>query len=470
MGKKAFIGISLLVLGILLGLVINRYAERIWPHGARGIGASANAGAVASVRTVGRLPEGFAELARAMNPSVVSVAATGGSEALGSGVVISATGHVVTSAHLVAGADALKVGLNDGQTFSATLIGLDTRTDLAVLKFPAPAGSVPLGWADSDKARVGEYVLAVGNPFGLEHTVTMGIISAKGRAKVGMAADEDFIQTDAGINPGNSGGPLVDASGSVVGIVTGAYSQAGAYPGIGFAVPSNLARAVTDALVRDGRMLRGWIGATVQDLTPELAMMFDYRTPEQGRGVLISDVVPGGPAGLAGLRRGDIIIKMGEHTVDSASGFGTMMAQAKADQKYTVTLYRDGKQWRTGLAVAQAPNESEPRFQTEKSTMLQPPEAMWGVTVVQLTEEISRQLGLRADDRYGVVVSSLVKGSASERAGLRRGDVIQRIGERRIATPGDFGRAVSSLKSSEPALLFVNRGAGGMFYLIVSAS
>ena len=264
MGKKLFILALLVALGVTLGFVAVRYKDYVMPYiNSRMNTAKAMPEAPQRPSHSGQVD--FAALLRKVGPSVVSVSAmvaepdSAGAkgrpyEELGSGVVVSAQGHVATSAHLVTGAETLTVTLGDRGAFGAQVVGLDSLTDLAALKLDSPPLELsPLAWADSDRALTGDFVLAIGNPFGLEHSVTLGIISARGRAKVG-GVDEEFIQTDAAINPGNSGGPLIDSAGAVLGIVTGAYPQSGAYPGIGFAVPSNTARPVIEALIREGRV------------------------------------------------------------------------------------------------------------------------------------------------------------------------------------------------------------------------
>lgn len=477
MGKKIFIAAAVLALGVILGLIAVRYKDRVMParHAFNKAAPSIESQQPASTKPLTE----FAAIVRATGPSVVSISAMGSSyegsgakgrpyEELGAGVAVSASGHVATSAHLVSGAESITVTTADRRAYAARIVGVDAQTDLAVIKFDGPVTAA--SWADSDRAHVGDYVLAVGNPFGLEQTVTLGIISARGRARIGTV-EEEFIQTDAAINPGNSGGPLLDASGAVVGMVTGAYPQTGAYPGIGFAVPSNTARLVVDALVREGRLRRGWIGAQAQDLTPELAGPLGYKPPDAPSGVVLTDITPGGPAHGAGLQRGDIIVTFGDAKLESSSALGLMVAQAAAGTKQAVTLYRGGRKYSAELQIAQSPDlaagAASERGQQERRTGGGP---MWGVAVVQLTEDIARQLGLRAEDRYGVVIASVAEGSPAARAGLKRGDVIQSVAERKVSSTSEFTRATATIKSSAPVLLFINRGATGMFYAVLSAS
>ncbi len=258
---------------------------------------------------------------------------------LGSGVIVQPNGIIVTNHHVVRQATEIKVLLADRTTYPAELIGTDPKTDLAVLKIEA--GDLPtIPWANSDGLEVGEYVLAVGNPFGLNQTVTLGIVSAVGRAQMGIAEYEDFIQTDAAINPGNSGGALVNTRGELVGISTAIFSRSGGSMGIGFAVPSNMARAILDQLVSTGEVVRGWLGVSIQELTPKLATQFGVAEP---KGVLVSDIIEGSPAEQAGLRRGDIIVRFDEKSIDDATQLKNVVAATEVGKRITVTLIRDAK-------------------------------------------------------------------------------------------------------------------------------
>lgn len=258
---------------------------------------------------------------------------------LGSGVIVQPNGIIVTNHHVVRQATEIQVLLADRTTYPAELIGTDPKTDLAVLKIEAR--NLPtIPWANSDGLEVGEYVLAVGNPFGLNQTVTLGIVSAVGRARMGIAEYEDFIQTDAAINPGNSGGALVNTRGELVGISTAIFSRSGGSMGIGFAVPSNMARAILDQLVSTGEVVRGWLGVSIQELTPKLATQFGVA---EHKGVLVSDIIEGSPAEQAGLRRGDIIVRFDEKSIDDATQLKNVVAATEVGKRITVTLIRDEK-------------------------------------------------------------------------------------------------------------------------------
>jgi serine protease Do len=258
---------------------------------------------------------------------------------LGSGVIVAEDGYILTNNHVVSGATQVTVSLADKREFEAKVIGTDSKTDVALLKIDGTdLPVVPLG--NSDRARVGDIVLAIGNPFGIGQTVTMGIISATGRNHVGIAEYEDFIQTDAAINPGNSGGALVDIEGNLVGINTAIISRTGGYQGIGFAVPSNIVKAVMDAIVKHGRMIRGWLGVSVQEVTSQIASEFGLKKPG---GALIVEVSPRSPAAKAGLRRGDIIVRYGDKEIEEATALRNLIADTPINKKVALTIWRDKK-------------------------------------------------------------------------------------------------------------------------------
>ena len=258
---------------------------------------------------------------------------------LGSGVIVTADGYIITNNHVVSEATQVTVSLPDKREFEAKVIGTDPKTDVAILKIDGTdLPLIPL--ANSDTARVGDIVLAIGNPFGIGQTVTMGIISATGRNHVGIADYEDFIQTDAAINPGNSGGALVDIEGDLVGINTAIISRSGGYQGIGFAIPTNIAKVVLDAIVKHGKMIRGWLGISVQEVTSQIASEFGLKKPG---GALIVEVSPRSPAAKAGLRRGDIIVRYGDDAIEEATSLKNLIADTPINKKVTLTVWREGK-------------------------------------------------------------------------------------------------------------------------------
>ncbi len=384
-------------------------------------------------------------------------------QSLGSGVIVSSDGYIVTNNHVVEKADEIKVTLFDKRTFKAKLIGSDPKTDIAVIKIDGGKLST-IPWGDSDRLQVGEFVLAVGNPFGLSHTVTMGIISAVGRADVGIAEYEDFIQTDAAINPGNSGGPLVNINGELIGINTAIFSKTGGYQGIGFAVPSNMVRRVMDQLIKEGKVTRGWLGVVIQELTPEMAQKFGLRSTE---GVLVSDVTKGSPAHKAGIVRGDVIIEFNNKKVVDVAQLRNMVAQTKAGSVVSIKLLRGNKEITLNVTVMELPADVGETVPSSLDDINIPENALSGITVADLTPLIARQLGVGSEEK-GVVVVKIEHGSPADEAGIRKGDIIQEIDRQEIRNLNDFNKIISRLGVKDTVLLFINRG-GRKFYVTVQA-
>ena len=270
---------------------------------------------------------------------------------LGSGVIVNANGLIITNNHVVSKADDIRVVLSDKREFAAKLVGMDSKTDLAILRVDA-GGLQTIPWGDSDGLEVGELVLAVGNPFGLNQTVTMGIVSAVGRASMGIAEYEDFIQTDAAINPGNSGGALVNTRGELVGINTAIFSQSGGNMGIGFAVPSSMARSILDQLLKNGKVVRGWLGVSIQELSPELAQQFGV---PDAKGVLVSEVLDDSPAKRGGVERGDIIQQYEGKPIDSPTQLRNAVARTNIGKKVTIKVLREGRTKAVELTVVEQP-------------------------------------------------------------------------------------------------------------------
>jgi serine protease Do len=351
---------------------------------------------------------------------------------LGSGVIVDATGIIVTNDHVVAGAEEITVVLADRREFDARIIGADDRTDLAVLRVEAGRDLLPaLPIGDSDDVQVGDLVLAIGNPFGVGQTVTSGIVSALARTRVGIADLNFFIQTDAAINPGNSGGALVDLSGQLIGINTAIYSNTGGSLGIGFAVPSNMVRSVVAGLTGVGRLVRPWFGAWGQRVSAEMSATLGMERPA---GVIIEDVYPGGPAERAGIRVGDVVLAVGGHSIDDEDGLNYRIATLTVGSETDVTLWRRGRE--TSIAmIASAPPETPPREATELSG--QQPFA--GATVANLSPALAEELG-RHRFRPGVVIVSLRPASTAKRLGLRVGDQI-------LTVNGKLVTSVAALKS-----------------------
>ncbi len=381
---------------------------------------------------------------------------------LGSGVIVSADGYIVTNNHVVAKADEIKVLLSDKREFTGKVIGTDPRSDIAVIKINAKNLPV-LPWADSDKLEVGEYVLAIGNPFGLSQTVTMGIVSATGRANVGIADYEDFIQTDAAINPGNSGGALVNVRGELIGINTAIFSRSGGSMGVGFAVPANMARGVMESLVKSGKVVRGWLGVSIQEVTPQLAKQFGLTN---GKGALVNKVVSKSPAAAAGFQKGDVITAFNGKQIDNPSILRNAVAQTPVGQKVTVEVFRDRKSTKLEVKIAEQPKDIAQAGLEEGGV----PEgaqdsALAGMEVRTLTSDIARQLGL-SPNAAGVLVSDVASGSAAESAGVEQGDVIVEINHQPVRNINDYRRISSKLGKKAGALLLINRRGDELFLAI----
>lgn len=352
-------------------------------------------------------------------------------QGLGTGVILSEDGYLVTNHHVIADADEIKVTLSDKRQFSAEIVGSDRATDLAVLKIDAN-GLSAAHWGDSQYLEVGDWVIAIGSPFGLEQTVTAGIVSATGRANVGITDYEDFIQTDAAINPGNSGGPLVNLRGEVVGINTAIASRNGGNMGIGFAIPSDMAHTVIDKLIDYGQVERGFIGASIQDLSAGLAESFDYGSTE---GVLIGDLVVDGPAAKAGLKPGDIVQELDGEPMGSASQLRNAVASLPAGERATIKVFRDGesRDLEVEIEARESPTESTSGGSVSDRDL--------GLAVQTLTPEQSEQLGLDQDSK-GVVVTDVDPSSAAASVGVRPGDVITSVNGDSIERAKDFRKAV----------------------------
>jgi serine protease Do len=372
---------------------------------------------------------------------------------LGSGVIVSPDGYILTNNHVVKNADKIKVLLSDKREYDGKIIGTDPKTDLSVIKIDAEnLTSLILG--NSDKLKVGAIVLAVGNPFGLNQTITMGIVSAVGRANVGIADYEDFIQTDAAINPGNSGGALVNARGELIGINTAIFSTTGGYQGIGFAIPSNMARAVMDSLITKGKVIRGWLGVSIQGITPELAEQFDL---EKDFGTLIADVVEGSPAEKGGLLRGDVIIEFNGKEVNEPYNLRNMVSSTPPGNEVEFKVIRDGEIFTVPVMIDELPSE-------EQSSATEYKNALRGINVQELSPDIYRQLNL-PDKIRGVVITEIEPASPSE-SRLIPGDVILEINRRAISNLEDYETIVSKIKPDRDVLLLVFRRGSTIFVTV----
>jgi len=370
-------------------------------------------------------------------------------QSLGTGVVIDKEGFILTNNHVVEMADEIKVKLADEKEFLAKIIGRDQKTDLALIKIDSDKPLNPLPLGDSDSLEVGEWVVAIGNPFGLGNTVTAGIVSAKYR-QIGQSSYDNYIQTDASINPGNSGGPLLNTSGEVVGINTAIFSQSGGNIGIGFAIPINMAKDLLPQL-KKGKVVRGWLGVMIQKITPELKQKLDLKDE---KGALVADVTPGGPAEKAGIQRGDVIVTFNGKEIKEMSELPYVVASTPVGKSVAVEVLRKGQKKSFEIKIAELKDEKEAPVVTEAKPRL-------GMTVEDLTPELAKNFGL--SEAKGVVVVQVEDGSSSAEAGLRAGDVILEIDQSPVKDVKDFGRKIESYKAGDTVLILAKRRGATVF-------
>lgn len=378
----------------------------------------------------------------------------------GSGVIVSPDGYIVTNNHVVADAVDVEVILADRRQFKGKVVASDPKTDVAVVRIQATnLPTVP--WGDSGNLAVGDFVLAIGNPLGLSRTVTFGIVSAVGRADVGVADLEDFIQTDAPINPGNSGGALVNINGELVGINTAIASPTGGSVGVGFAVPSNMVRAAMQSLIKTGRVVRGFLGASTQDVTPLLGKIF--RLPDV-KGAIVTDVHAKGSAEKAGLKRGDVVERFDGRDVMDSGQLRNLIAASAIGSRHRLDVVRDGKLIQVELTIQEAPRErtKKPQSAAATATMTHP---LSGVVFDDVTPPLARQMGLTVNS--GVVVTDIEEGSLAESSGLQPGDVILELNRQPVANFSMFQRIADPLRPTDLALLLINR-QGTVLYLPIS--
>jgi serine protease Do len=368
---------------------------------------------------------------------------------LGSGVIIDPSGIALTNAHVVERATEIEVITVDGHKHKAKVVGADKKTDLAVLKLDDGTGTFPyIKLGDSDKVQVGDWVLAVGSPFGLQATVTAGIISAKAR-HIGQGPFDDFLQTDAAINPGNSGGPLVNMLGEVVGINTAIVAGG---TGIGFAIPSNMAKKIYTELLVKGKVTRGWLGVSIQPLTPELAKSFGAK---DDKGVLVSDVMPDSPAAKAGLQAGDILLEFEGKKLEGPSDLQRAVGLAAPGTTARAKVWRDRGEKALELKIGDAPDEREAAARAGRG------KSLLGLDVRPITPEVAKQLNLRSTE--GVVVVNVEDGSSAADAGVQRGDVVREINRQKIRGMADYERLTKDLKEGDRLTVLLQRGAMSLY-------
>jgi serine protease Do len=375
---------------------------------------------------------------------------------LGSGFIIDKEGYVVTNNHVIDGADKIKVKLNNDahDEYDAEIVGRDTNTDLALIRLKSAKNLPTLRFGDSDALKVGEWVVAIGSPFGLEHTVTKGIVSAKGRV-IGAGPYDDFIQTDASINPGNSGGPLLNMKGEVIGINTMIVASG---QGIGFAVPVNLAKNIISQLKSGGEVTRGWLGVAIQDLGPEIAEYYGIK--KEQKGVLITEVFPGDPADKAGIRAKDVVIEVNGKKVENARELTRMVADIGVGDTAPVKVLRDGKEMIFKVKIAKREDQKISALNNKPGK-----EDELGIRVSNMTPEIARRFNLKGKDGEGIIVTGVEDGSKAEEAGIQVGDLIKEVDRVSVSTVEEYEQAVDKIKKGD-TVQFLIRRANSAFMVI----
>jgi serine protease Do len=390
-------------------------------------------------------------------------------QSLGSGVIVDDDGIVLTNNHVVDSADEIKITLSDGREFDADLVGADPQSDVAVIKIKGrPSGLKPLAFGDSSSLRLADTVLAIGNPFGVGQTVTMGIVSATGRANLGIADYEDFIQTDAAINPGNSGGALLNVRGELVGINTAIASRTGGYQGVGFAIPSNMARTIMTSLKETGKVERGWLGVAIQPLDRELA---DAMGIDQAHGVLVADVTAGGPAKKAGILRGDVILSVDGREVRSTGELRNVVAANASGKTVTVSVMRNKQQQDIEVELGSvADNKEDPRARgrskDEPDARVSGKGLLGGIGVAEVSKQARQRYEIPDKVEAGALVTQVDPRSAAGRAGIAPGDVIIQVDQTPVDDPGDFRDLAGKVGDAKSALLLISRASGTIFVLV----
>ncbi len=440
---------------------------------------------VADSRLPGQLPD-FVTLAKKMRPIVVNISTTQVSEgrgpqqfgspfgdddpfndfwrrffggpsprgpqrqrSLGSGFIVDGDGSILTNNHVVENAQKILVKLSDDQEYEAKVIGRDSKTDIAVIKVNAKTNLMAATLGDSDRLEVGEWVVAIGNPFGLDSTVTSGIVSAKGR-HIGQGPYDNFIQTDASINPGNSGGPLINLRGEVIGMNTAIFSRTGGNIGIGFAIPINLVKELLPQLRGKGKVTRGYLGVLIQKVTPEIAESLGM---DKGYGALVANVSKDGPADKAGVKVGDVIVEFDGQPVKDSGDLPIIVARTPVEKKVRMKVLRDKKEVMLSVSVGELKDEQVAAAVPEKGEL--------GLTVQRVTPQIAESLGLEKAD--GVVVAAVEPGSAADEAGIRRGDIILEVDRKAIRTVDEYKKAVAGTSKGKGVLFLIRRGESTLF-------
>ena len=488
-GNFTFKGVALVALvSLLIGLGISGSFDWLSPSRAVNlVGEAANP----EPRPASQLPD-FVSLSKKMRPVVVNISSTQVSESrgqqgpqdfgspfgeddpfndfwrrffggpggqmprgpqrqrsLGSGFIIDRDGSILTNNHVVENAQKIVVKLANEQEYEAKIIGRDPKTDIAIIKIDAKTDLNAASLGDSDRLEVGEWVVAIGNPFGLDSTVTSGIVSAKGR-HIGQGPYDNFIQTDASINPGNSGGPLINLRGEVVGINTAIFSRTGGNMGIGFAIPVNLVKELLPQLRGKGKVTRGYLGVLIQKVTPEIAESLGM---DSGRGALVANVSKDGPAEKAGVRVGDVIVEFDGKEIKDSGDLPIIVARTPVDTKSSLKVLRDKKEVTLSVRVGELKDEEVVASAPEKGEL--------GLTVQRLTPQVAESLGLEKTE--GVVVSAVEPGSAADEAGIRRGDVIVEVDRKPIRSLDEYKKSIAAIRKGRGVLFLVRRGESTLF-------
>jgi len=384
-------------------------------------------------------------------------------QGLGSGVIVSKDGYILTNYHVVHGADEIQVKTSDGRTFDATIIGVDSLSDVAVIKIKTTVKDLAIAYlGDSDKLRVGEWVMAVGNPFSLTSTVTQGIVSALGRKVDNSNLYQNYIQTDAAINPGNSGGALVDLNGALIGINTMIVTRSGGFMGIGMAIPINLAKKVMEDIIYEGKVTRGWLGVQIQDINE--AMRNSLGLGER-KGVLISDVFKDQPADKAGIKRGDVVLSIDGRKITSTNELRNTVAAISPGGKTPVTVFRGGKELNLTVKLVERKEGAVDKLSSGGGSEGESsPDAMkqWGIQAANMTDALRKQYSIESDVA-GIVVTEVDPASQVASEGIQEGDVIQEINKETISTVKDFTKTMKSLKTGDNVMFLVRRGQSTLY-------
>jgi len=486
-GNVGLKGVAIVALvSLVIGLGISGSLD--WLSPSRAVNLLGDAG-VGESRITGGLPD-FVNLAKKLKPIVVNISTTqvsegrgsqefsspfGGGEddpfndfwkrffggpaprgpqrqrSLGSGFIIDGDGSILTNNHVVENASKIVVKLSgDEQDYEAKVVGRDPKTDIAVIKINVQTGLPAANFGDSDRLEVGEWVMAIGNPFGLDGTVTSGIVSAKGRHNITQGPYDNFIQTDASINPGNSGGPLINLRGEVIGINTAIFSRTGGNIGIGFAIPINLVKELLPQLRGKGRVTRGFLGVLIQKVTPEIAESLGM---DKGYGALVANVSKDGPADKAGVKVGDVIVEFDGSPVKDSGDLPIIVARTLVDKKVRMKVLRDRKEILLNVAVGELKEEEIVASVPEKGEL--------GMTVQRLTPQMAESLGLEKAE--GVVVTAVEQGGVADEAGIRRGDVIMEVDRKAIKSLDEYKKAVAAVRKGRGVLFLVRRGESTLF-------